>query len=185
MLSALPSLLHLLLPCCSSVGLLSPGSALSAVWEQSWKWHGELWRTWNRRCFDDVPEVFGVGHHVLFPSDYCPDKYVGDAWPGASDAPGVSPLGNCLHRYCLSSLSALCLESSLKLMASARPTTLKGFYFRPITATRTEHTKQKLLQSLLGARATWSECILNRSTLVCCYVRLMVKTMKLYVLVFF
>lgn len=27
---------------------------------------GELWRTWNRNCFDDVPEVLRSGHSVLF-----------------------------------------------------------------------------------------------------------------------
>lgn len=86
----------------------------------------------------------GVRLSVLFPSDYCSDKYVGPGWPGASDGLGVPPPGNCLRCHCLSSLSALCWEYCLKLMAAARLTGLKGLYFRPTTATTQcgKHTSQ-------------------------------------------
>lgn len=73
----------------------------------------------------------GVRLSVLFPSDYCLDKYVGPGWPRASDGLGVPTQGNCLRCHCLSSLSALCRERCLELMASPRLTGLKGFYFRP------------------------------------------------------
>lgn len=84
---------------------------------------------------------FGIRHSLPFPSDYSPDKHAGFGWPRASDALRVPPPGPaCIAAVCLS-LSTVCWESCLKLMAAARLTRLKQLYYRPTTTTTTQYTK--------------------------------------------
>lgn len=108
--------------------------------------HGELWWTWNRSCFDDVPEDLGSGFLSFFLQITAQINMLALADPEQATASESHPPGNCLHCHCLSSLSALCWKRCLKLIAAARLTGLKGLYFRPTTVTTQcgQHTSQTL-----------------------------------------